>query len=233
MTEPTPYALMGGADAFRRLVHRFYVGVADDPVLRPLYPEEDLGPPRSGCGCSSSSTGAARRPTRAAGAPPAADAARAVRASTPVARDAWLQHMGTAVDALGLAPSRRTSCGTTSTTPRTVMVNAPDEPAGRRHVRDGATVRCVVARRRRLPGLPAQLRRLRRRRHRRPAGHPRRGCPTCRPRRRRDLADPVLPLAAWPTAATTSPTTATSTRCSARWPTSTRWSPRRTRTGSG
>ena len=25
-------------------MHRFYAGVADDEVLRPLYPEEDLGP---------------------------------------------------------------------------------------------------------------------------------------------------------------------------------------------
>ena len=27
-----------------RIVHRFYEGVAADEVLRPLYPEEDLGP---------------------------------------------------------------------------------------------------------------------------------------------------------------------------------------------
>lgn len=26
------------------MVHRFYQEVEDDPVLRPLYPEEDLGP---------------------------------------------------------------------------------------------------------------------------------------------------------------------------------------------
>ena len=43
-TGPTPYELMGGADFFRALVRRFYEGVADDPLLRPLYPEADLGP---------------------------------------------------------------------------------------------------------------------------------------------------------------------------------------------
>jgi hemoglobin len=32
----------GGEPAFRALVQRFYAGVATDPVLRPLYPEEDL-----------------------------------------------------------------------------------------------------------------------------------------------------------------------------------------------
>jgi hemoglobin len=36
------YDLVGGAETFRRLVHRFYQGVADDPVLRPLYPEPQL-----------------------------------------------------------------------------------------------------------------------------------------------------------------------------------------------
>jgi hemoglobin len=42
--EVTFYEAVGGEETFRRLVHRFYQGVADDPVLRPLYPEEDLGP---------------------------------------------------------------------------------------------------------------------------------------------------------------------------------------------
>jgi hemoglobin len=38
----TFYAAVGGEDTFRRLVGRFYEGVRDDPVLRPLYPEDDL-----------------------------------------------------------------------------------------------------------------------------------------------------------------------------------------------
>lgn len=40
----TFYEQVGGEETFRRLVHRFYEGVAEDPVLRPMYPEEDLGP---------------------------------------------------------------------------------------------------------------------------------------------------------------------------------------------
>ncbi|WP_067817920.1 globin [Actinomadura kijaniata] len=40
----TFYEAVGGEETFRRLVHRFYQGVADDPLLRPLYPEEELGP---------------------------------------------------------------------------------------------------------------------------------------------------------------------------------------------
>ncbi|GLX00879.1 globin [Microtetraspora sp. NBRC 16547] len=38
----TFYEAVGGEDTFRRLVHRFYEGVAEDPVLRPMYPEDDL-----------------------------------------------------------------------------------------------------------------------------------------------------------------------------------------------
>jgi hemoglobin len=38
------FAAVGGEETFRRLVDAFYAGVAEDPVLRPLYPEEDLGP---------------------------------------------------------------------------------------------------------------------------------------------------------------------------------------------
>jgi hemoglobin len=51
MTEPQParvtpafYTLVGGGETFRRLVAGFYARVAEDPVLRPLYPETDLGP---------------------------------------------------------------------------------------------------------------------------------------------------------------------------------------------
>lgn len=38
------YAEVGGAPTFQKIVSRFYQEVAVDPVLRPLYPEEDLGP---------------------------------------------------------------------------------------------------------------------------------------------------------------------------------------------
>src|SRR3990170_3438786 len=40
-TPQSLYDAIGGS-AFRDLVHRFYAGVADDPVLRPLYPDDDL-----------------------------------------------------------------------------------------------------------------------------------------------------------------------------------------------
>ena len=38
------YDRVGGAPTFKALVDRFYEGVANDPPLRAMYPEEDLGP---------------------------------------------------------------------------------------------------------------------------------------------------------------------------------------------
>jgi hemoglobin len=42
--QPSPYEQFGGHEFFARLVADFYAGVASDPVLRPMYPESDLGP---------------------------------------------------------------------------------------------------------------------------------------------------------------------------------------------
>jgi len=42
--DQTFYDSVGGHATFVRLVDTFYAGVAADPVLRPMYPESDLGP---------------------------------------------------------------------------------------------------------------------------------------------------------------------------------------------
>nr|WP_246256881.1 globin [Amycolatopsis anabasis] len=38
------YDAVGGEPTFRKIVARFYAEVAEDEILRPLYPEADLGP---------------------------------------------------------------------------------------------------------------------------------------------------------------------------------------------
>ena len=43
-SETSPYSQMGGAEFFEALVGHFYEGVAGDPVLRAMYPDDDLGP---------------------------------------------------------------------------------------------------------------------------------------------------------------------------------------------
>jgi hemoglobin len=103
VTDPTKlFSAIGGEPAFRKLVEEFYAGVATDPQLRPLYPEEDLGPATErltlflmqywgGPNTYSSQRGHPR--LRMRHAPFRIGAAE---------RDAWLRHMRHAVDSLDL-----------------------------------------------------------------------------------------------------------------------------------
>jgi hemoglobin len=44
MATTTLYERAGGMPFFERLVGRFYASLDTDPILRPLYPDADLGP---------------------------------------------------------------------------------------------------------------------------------------------------------------------------------------------
>lgn len=131
MTDASPqtfYDLVGGHDTFVRLVARFYAGVAEDPVLRPMYPEQDLaaaerrllmfleqywGGPRT----YSEERGHPRLRMR-----------HAPFAVTPEARDAWLRHMRAAVDDLGLAPEAATLLWTYLDNAAQSLVNTDEPP---------------------------------------------------------------------------------------------------------
>ncbi len=100
----TFYDEVGGHETFVRLVDAFYEGVADDPVMRPMYPEEDLGPARwrltafleqywGGPTTYSKQRGHPRLRMR-----------HAPFKVNPEARDRWLAHMRAAVDTLDLPP---------------------------------------------------------------------------------------------------------------------------------
>ena len=95
------YAAVGGRETFARLVEVFYAGVAEDPVLRPMYPEEDLGPARErltlfleqywgGPTTYSDDRGHPRLRMR-----------HIPFAVTPRMRDAWLHHMLGGLDVVG------------------------------------------------------------------------------------------------------------------------------------
>ncbi len=96
------YELVGGEPTFRKLVNEFYAGVANDPVLRPIYPEEDLGPAAERLtlfliqywgGPTTYSENRGHPRLRMRHVPFTVDRA---------AHDAWLKHMRDAVDDLGL-----------------------------------------------------------------------------------------------------------------------------------
>jgi hemoglobin len=98
----TFYDEVGGAPTFAALAHEFYKGIAGDPVLHPMYPEEDLGPAEDrlrmfleqyfgGPTTYSDTRGHPRLRMR-----------HMPFAVNPDARDRWLRHMTAAVDTLGL-----------------------------------------------------------------------------------------------------------------------------------
>ena len=106
---PTFYDAVGGYATFEKLVHRFYAGVAGDPPLRALYPEEDLGPAEErlrmfleqywgGPTTYSDTRGHPRLRIR-----------HAPFAVTPAQRERGLTHMGDAVDSLGLGAAEQSA----------------------------------------------------------------------------------------------------------------------------
>lgn len=98
---------IGGEDTIRAIVHRFYEGVARDEVLRPMYPEEDLGPAEDrfasfliqywgGPTDYSDTRGHPRLRMR-----------HAPFAVTPGSADRWLTHFRAGLDAADLTPEQR------------------------------------------------------------------------------------------------------------------------------
>jgi hemoglobin len=98
------YDEVGGHETFVRLVHHFYQGVAGDPDLRALYPEEDLGPAEDRLRMfleqywGGPTTYSERR------GHPMLRRRHVPYAVTPDMRDRWLRHILAAVDTLELAP---------------------------------------------------------------------------------------------------------------------------------
>ena len=98
------YEAVGGAETFRRLVAAFYAGVAEDGVLRPLYPEEDLGAAEDRFRMFLEQYwGGPRTYSDQRGHPRLRMRHAPFRVGIPE-RDAWLRRMRAAMDLLQLAP---------------------------------------------------------------------------------------------------------------------------------
>ncbi|MGH1523038.1 globin [Leifsonia sp. L25] len=101
---PSFFEQVGGHATFVRLVDTFYRGVADDPVLRPMYPEEDLGPAKERLtGFLEQYWGGPTTYSQERGHPRLRMRHNPFKVN-PDARDRWLAHMRVAVDELGLPP---------------------------------------------------------------------------------------------------------------------------------
>jgi hemoglobin len=128
MLNRSVYELVGGEPTFRLLVRRFYSSVASDPVLRAVYPDQDL-------------EGAIERLTlfliQYWGGPDTYSATRGhprlrLRhqpfAIGRAERDAWLGHMTAAVESLELPAAVRDTLLDYFDTASTAMINRPDPP---------------------------------------------------------------------------------------------------------
>jgi hemoglobin len=129
--EQTPYEAMGGRPTFERLVARFYQGVAADPVLRPLYPDEDLGPAAVRLTLFLEQYWGGPRTYSEERGHPRLRMRHAPFAVTPLARDHWLAHMRDAVEELALEPAWETVLWDYLVNAAYSMVNTfEDEPSG-------------------------------------------------------------------------------------------------------
>jgi hemoglobin len=105
-TEGGFYEAVGGEPAFRKLVEVFYAGVADDPLLRPLYPEADLGPAADRLRMFLMQYWGGPRTYSEQRGHPRLRMRHAPFRVGPAERDAWLRHMRAALDSLGLPPEQ-------------------------------------------------------------------------------------------------------------------------------
>jgi len=103
----TPFERWGGQPFFDALVEQFYAGVVTDPLLRPMYPDDDL---------AESKVHLALFLGQYWGGPEAYNELRghprlrARHAPFVIGRseaEAWMRHMTAAVDAMGMAPDER------------------------------------------------------------------------------------------------------------------------------
>lgn len=101
------YDEIGGHEVFAGIVARFYQGVAEDPVLRPLYPEPDLGPAEHRLLMFLEQYWGGPRTYSDQRGHPRLRMRHAPFAIGPRERDAWLAAMERAVDGADLEPAQR------------------------------------------------------------------------------------------------------------------------------
>lgn len=121
------YEAVGGHDTFVRIVGNFYARVAEDPLLRPMYPDEDLSDPAArltmfleqywgGPTAYSEQRGHPRLGMRHAPFP-----------VTPSARDRWLTHMRSALDDSGMSAEHVSMFWEYVVRAAHFLVNTPDD----------------------------------------------------------------------------------------------------------
>jgi hemoglobin len=121
----TVFEAAGGAGTFQMLVERFYARVGSDPVLRRLYPEEDLASATEHLTLFLIQYWGGPTTYSAQRGHPRLRLRHQPFAIGQAERDAWLGHMTAAVDSLDLTPEVRKALLDYFETTSTAMINRP------------------------------------------------------------------------------------------------------------
>jgi len=120
------YDQIGGAEAFHRLVHRFYQGVAEDALLRPLYPDVDLADAEVRLRMFLEQYWGGPRTYGDVRGHPRLRMRHAAFRIGPAERDAWLLHMRAAVDELSLEADHEATLWGYLASAADSLVNSPE-----------------------------------------------------------------------------------------------------------
>src|SRR5712692_7063850 len=120
----TVYELAGGMAAFVRLADSFYDRVAEDPLLRPLFPTDFAAPKERLALFLAQYFGGPTTYSDQRGHPRLRMRHLPFRIGQPE-RDAWLKQMTAAVESLDLAPGVRKALLDYFETASTAMINQP------------------------------------------------------------------------------------------------------------
>jgi hemoglobin len=98
------YFAVGGRETFRKLTLAFYEGVATDEVLRPMYPEDALGPAAERLQLFLEQYWGGPTDYQEQRGHPRLRMRHNPYKINPDARDRWLKHMRNALDSIDLPP---------------------------------------------------------------------------------------------------------------------------------
>ncbi|CAB4616739.1 unannotated protein [freshwater metagenome] len=98
------YEKVGGKETFKKIANKFYEGVASDPVLRPMYPEEDLKPAAERLQLFLEQYWGGPSEYQELRGHPRLRMRHMPFKINPEAREHWLMHMRSAVESISLPP---------------------------------------------------------------------------------------------------------------------------------
>lgn len=118
---------VGGSRVFKALTEKFYEGVAGDEVLKPMYPEDDLGPAAERLQLFLEQYWGGPTTYQEQRGHPRLRMRHSPYKINPDARERWLKHMRVAVESLNLPPIREAELWAYLDRAATAMLNTFEE----------------------------------------------------------------------------------------------------------